>query len=348
MTTHDPSETPLAAILRERIAKHGPITFAEFMRCALYDSQYGYYRPTRSVVGTSGDFYTSVSATPMFGRLLVQVIGHYAAQLGTPLPPVIHEFGAHRGQLRADILEAAPSLTYHTYESHDAWPERLEGCVIANELLDALPFHRVRVVNGQWREQFVGVVNDGLGWVTDELSNAELLEPLEGLPLEYMDGYATEVSLGVRRWLEALATRLERGLVFLFDYGHETDQYFAPHRAEGGLRTFKKHQRGENPFIAIGEQDITCDVNFTDVVAAAERAGLEVVDFMDQGRFFSRQVARVLRGQVPSGSGLPAPSAGETPFTAAFSTEQVRGLMTLTHPAHMGMAFKVVVLRKNS
>lgn len=350
MATSDSPESPLAAIVRELIAKNGPLTFAEFMQHALYDAERGYYRPTRTVVGTGGDFYTSVSATPMFGRLLVQVIDHYSKQRATPLPAVIHEFGAHRGQLRTDILEAAPSLTYHTYESNDAWPAHLEGCVIANELLDALPFHRVQVVNGQWREVYVGLTDGELGWVTGELSNPELLEPLDGLPLEYMDGYTTEVSLGARRWLETLAARLERGLVFLFDYGHETDQYFGPHRSKGGLRTFQRHQRGEDPFVEIGEQDITCDVNFTDVVSTAGRVGFEVVDFTEQGRFFSRQVARVLRGQVPSLGGdatsSGATSVDETPFATAFTPEQVRGLMTLTHPAHMGMAFKVVVLRK--
>src|SRR5690606_41583143 len=105
MTTPEPFNTPLTALLREQIAKQGPLTFAEFMRRALYDAEHGYYRPTRSVVGTGGDFYTSVSATPMFGRLLVQVIAHYATQLGVELPRGIHEFGARRGQLRSDILQ---------------------------------------------------------------------------------------------------------------------------------------------------------------------------------------------------------------------------------------------------
>ncbi len=346
MATSDSSDTPLARLIRERIAKNGPMTFAEFMRHALYDADHGYYRPTRSVVGTAGDFYTSVSATPMFGRLLVQVLGHHVARLASPLPPVIYEFGAHRGQLRADVLAAAPSITYHAYESHDAWPANMTGCVVANELLDALPFHRVQVVGGRWRELFVGLDGDRLCSVEGELSDAELLEPLDGLPLQYMEGYVTEVCLGARRWLETLATRLTRGFVFLFDYGHETEQYFAPHRSNGGLRTFYRHQRGDDPFINVGEQDITCDVNFTDVVAAAERAGFEVVEFTDQGRFFSRQVARVLRGRTPAPNESAPSSAGASPFDTAFTPEEVRGLMTLTHPAHMGMAFKVVVLSK--
>ncbi len=342
MTTEPRTIPTLEAFIRDQIERRGPITFAEFMRYALYDPDRGYYRATRSVVGTAGDFFTSVSATPMFGRLLVQVMEHYAAQLSARLPRVVHEFGAHRGQLRSDVRAIAPDVTYHSYESQDDWPAQLEGYVIANELLDALPFHRLKVVGGRWREQFVGLVDGQFSWVTDDLSHEELLEPLRDLPLEYMEGYSTEVSLGTRRWLETLAARLTCGLVFLFDYGHETEQYFAPHRTEGGLRTFHKHQRGDDPFADVGERDITCDVYFTDVVDTAQRLGFTVVEFTDQGRFFSRQVARSLRRLASDSSA----GSSETPFLAAFSPEEVRGLMTLTHPAHLGLAFKVVVLSK--
>lgn len=339
MTQARSNETPLGASIREQIARSGPITFAAFMQRALYDAEHGYYRTTRGVVGTGGDFYTSVSATPMFGRLLVNVLREQADSFPAPLPLTIHEFGAHRGQLQRDVQAAAPDVAYHTYENQDAWPAKLHGFVIANELLDALPFHRVKVVGREWRERYVGIVDGGLGWVTGELSDPELCEPLAGLPVEYMDGYETEVSLGARRWLEALASRLERGSVLLFDYGHETEDYFAPHRAEGGLRTFSKHQRGDDPFIDIGEQDITCDVNFSDAISTAKRVGFEVREFTEQGRFFSRRVAKILRQATPG-------AAGEASFGGAFTPDQVRGLMTLTHPAHMGMAFKVLMLAK--
>lgn len=333
--THSAS-TELEAQIRNQISQHGPLTFAEFMDRALYDRELGYYRTSRNVVGKSGDFFTSVSATPMFGRMLVSAIEQYAERFQPPLAREFHEFGAHRGQLREDILNAAPALSYRVYDHEDSVPTRLEGVVVANELLDALPFHRVKVVDGRWRELFVGADSDRLGWVVGDLSSAELTSPLEGLPLEYMEGYTTEVSLGVRRWLEGLGARLERGLVVLFDYGHETEHYFAPHRTEGGLRTFFRHQRGDEPFVRIGEQDITCDVNFSDVVETAKRTGFEVLEFCDQGRFFSRQVARLLR----------AGGASDGQTGSAFTPEQVRGLMTLTHPAHLGMAFKVVVLSK--
>lgn len=339
MTQAKPLETPLGALIREQIVRLGPITFAEFMQRALYDTEHGYYRTTRNVVGTRGDFYTSVSATPMFGRLLVNVLQEQSANLAAPLPMTIHEFGAHRGQLQRDVLAAAPDVAYHTYENQDACPAQLQGFVVANELLDALPFHRVVVADGQWRERYVGIVEDGLGWVTGELSTPELGEPLTDLPLEYMDGYQTEVSLAVRRWVETLAQRLERGLVVLFDYGHETADYFAPHRAEGGLRTFSKHQRGDDPFVDIGEQDITCDVNFSDAMVTAMRVGFEVREFTEQGRFFSRRVAKILRQSTSA-------EIGQGGFGSAFTPDQVRGLMTLTHPAHMGMAFKVLVLGK--
>lgn len=344
MTHSQSTANPLEMAIYDQIRRGGPMTFADFVQLALYDREHGYYRTSRSVVGTAGDFFTSVSATPMFGRLLARAMDFYAARLGADLPRVIHEFGAHRGQLRDDIVASVPSATYRTYENSDAWPARLDGFVIANELLDALPFHRLQVKDGRWVEQFVTVVEGRLAWVTGDVSREELLDPLEGLPLQYMEGYQTEVSLETRRWLEMLSDRLQRGLVFLFDYGHETEHYFAPHRAEGGLRTFKQHQRGDDPFLDVGERDITCDVNFSDILATAQRVGFDVVEFTDQGRFFSREVARILRGE----SFGPAEAEGtrERLSATSFTPQEIRGLMTLTHPAHLGLAFKVVVLGK--
>lgn len=344
MTHTQHTAGPLEASIYDKLRSSGPMTFAEFMQLALYDPEHGYYRTSRSVVGTAGDFFTSVSATPMFGRLLARSMAFYAARVNAELPCEFHEFGAHRGQLQADILANAPEAVYRTYENNDTWPTRLEGFVIANELLDALPFHRLQVKDGRWVEQFVSVVDGRFDWVTGDVSREELLEPLDGLPLQYMEGYQTEVSLETRRWLETLAATLQRGLVFLFDYGHETENYFAPHRSEGGLRTFKQHQRGDDPFLDVGERDITCDVNFSDILTTAQRVGFDVVEFTDQGRFFSREVARILRGE--------SLGPGETEGTrqrlssTSFTPQEIRGLMTLTHPAHLGLAFKVVVLGK--
>lgn len=321
--------TALQELVFAEIRHTGRITFARFMQHALYDPEWGYYRASRSVVGKDLDFVTSVSATPAFGRLLAAIATSYAQRLGLLRPLELHEFGAHRGQLRADILNADPNLVYHTYEAGDAWPEEMNGCVIANELLDALPFHRVHVQNGQWQELYVGEIEEGgLGWVSGPLSDPELSRVLSPLPVAHMEGYQTEISLESRRWVKNLGKHLKSGLVMLIDYGHETPAYFAPSRFKGGLRTFHRQRRGDNPFAHLGERDITCDVHFTDVIECASEAGLATWEFAEQGRFLTRHALRLL-----------AQNQG-----APLAPEEVRSLMTLTHPAHFGMAFKVLVL----
>lgn len=325
--------TALQELVFADIRHTGRITFARFMQHALYDPEWGYYRASRSVVGKDLDFVTSVSATPAFGRLLAAIASSYAEHLGLPKPFELHEFGAHRGQLRADILKAEPSLEYRTYEVGDAWPEEMNGCVLANELLDALPFHRVHVQNGQWRELYVGETKAGtLGWVSGPLSEPELAEVLAPLPVAHMEGYQTEISLEARRWIETLGKRLKNGVAVLIDYGHELPAYFAPSRFQGGLRTFQRQRRGDDPFADLGERDITCDVHFTDVIERASQGGLCVWEFAEQGRFFTRHALRLLAQNKD----------------APLAPQEVRGLMTLTHPAHFGMAFKVLVLGRGA
>lgn len=344
--------TALQELVCSEIRRAGRITFARFMELVLYDPQRGYYRASRSVVGTSGDFVTNVSATPEFGRLLALIAERYARRIALPEPLSIHEFGAHRGQLQSDIARAAPHVRYHTYEASDLWPQEIKGCVLANELLDALPFHRVQVCNGRWQEQFVTLDREGqLAWSVGDLSEPELNDALAPLPVEYMEGYSTEISLAARRWVERLSQTLTQGFAILIDYGHETPAYFAPSRFRGGLRTFHRHRRSDDPFADVGERDITCDVHFSDVIESACKNGLSVWEFAEQGRFFMRHAARSLQESLLQVGSLqqallPQPNAdGSALFeNAPMSEKQARGLLTLTHPAHFGMAFKVLVL----
>src|SRR3954471_18599218 len=99
------SVTPLAAKLRARIASDGPITFADFMQAALYDPGHGYYASGRAAIGRKGDFITSVSVGPLFGRLLARQFGAWWEELGRPAPFTLVEQGAHDGRLAADVLD---------------------------------------------------------------------------------------------------------------------------------------------------------------------------------------------------------------------------------------------------
>jgi SAM-dependent MidA family methyltransferase len=155
-------DTPIVGqIQREIVARGGRITFERFMELALYHPQYGYYTGSESSrggsprIGKTGDYFTSVSVGPLFGKLLAKQFLKFREELGHPPEFEVVEFGGHRGQLRADVLAAAPDLRYRIIEAGDPPPESIIGCVFSNEFLDALPVHVVHVKNGTWQEVYV-------------------------------------------------------------------------------------------------------------------------------------------------------------------------------------------------
>lgn len=313
------------------------MSFATFMEMALYGQKTGYYRrPGPSPIGPDGDFVTSVSATPLFGRILARRIAAHRREIGHPAGYTVVEFGAHRGQLQADILAEVPDLDYVTVEVGQAMPDGITGCVLANELLDALPVHRVRVVGGEWRE--LGVVEapgpDGaLVEAPGPLSDPRLATALADLPAHLMEGYTSEVNLRALDWLEAVSGRLTRGLVIVIDYGYERHEYFAPHRHAGTLTAYHRHRRGGDPFTRIGEQDLTAHVEFSSLIARAAELGLRRTAFVEQGRYLLEAGEDLVREIVERDAG-------------AWSRERA-ALQQLMHPDHMGRAFRVLELRRD-
>jgi SAM-dependent MidA family methyltransferase len=260
----------LYAHLRER----GSMTFAEYMELVLYHPELGYYRRPKSPIGVEGDYFTSVSATRLFGRLLACALRPWRDEFGAPF--AVYEFGAHQGQLSQDLSAELPDIEVHSFDVSDPLPNTLRGCVLSNELLDAMPFHRVKVVGGQWQEQYVTLQGSAaeprLGWELGPLSSPELAQHLEPLPRQVMEGYETEVSLRALAWMRDIAQRLQAGIVLSVDYGHDTLDYYSPRRAQGGLRCYHQHQLSADPFAHPGEQDITCDVDFGALHDSAEAA----------------------------------------------------------------------------
>lgn len=323
----------LFELLCERVRERGPMTFADYMEAVLYHPELGYYRRRKSPIGVEGDFFTSVSATRLFGRLLACALRQWQSEF--PGPFTVYEFGAHQGQLSRDLRTELPDVEVRSFDAGDPLPDTLRGCVVSNELLDAMPFHRVKVVSGEWREQYVTLTatpEAGLGWQLGPVSSPELEAELSPLPRHVMEGYETEVSLRALGWTRDIARRLERGIVLSIDYGHDTLEYYSPRRAKGGLRCYRQHQLSDDPFLFPGEQDITCDVNFGSIHQVAADAGLEVVELTDQSRFLLRVGAEVIREIAERDAGELSRDRNE--------------IHLLTHPQFMGPRFKVSVLRK--
>lgn len=325
----------LVTIIHEAIAAAGGrITFARFMELALYHPQHGYYTRGQPRIGRQGDFFTSVSVGGLFGKILARQFALWRAELGDPAEFQVIEYGGHDGRLRADVLAAAPDLDYRLVEVGDDLPHAVTGCVFSNELLDALPVHRVVVRQKRWQEIYVVGTQDGPGFAetTGPLSTPALAAALADLPVEHMEGYRTEINLRALDWLAAVAARLRRGYLLTFDYGFERAEYFAPHRPTGHLQCYHRHRRHNNPYIHVGDQDLTAHVEFSSLIERGRELGLETVAFTDQAHF-------LLEAGQPIIAEIVARTAGHI-------SKERQAIHQLIHPGLMGRVFRVLVQRR--
>jgi SAM-dependent MidA family methyltransferase len=307
--------TPLAAILAERIRSHGPITFAEYMEACLYDPEYGYY--ARADQRPRQDYFTSVDARPLFGRLLARQLREMWTQLGSPSPFSLIEAGAGTGELAAQVLDfvavewsafyqalqyvgversasrraaQAKVLTTHVARGHASSATEIPseiscGCIFSNELLDAMPVHRVMQENGDLREVYVGVGDTGFCEQVGPPSTPELGRYFEEQGVALSDEQHAEVCLEAADWIEAAGRRLHRGFVLMIDYGHEARELYDERHMRGTLLAYEKHRAGEDYFRAPGQQDLTAHVNFSALDLWGQRAGLKRTGLTSQTNF---------------------------------------------------------------
>lgn len=310
--------------LRARIESRGPLTFRDWMEAALYDECEGYYcRSDLPRWGSAGDYRTSPERTPLFASAFAR---HFAAlheQLGSPDHWTILEAGAGAGHFAHAALEALSRDHPRTFaatryvideavaDSRARVEARLSdfvsrfkfgrlgefgpgelgaGVIFSNELLDALPVHRVRRSGGRLLELFVGL--DGAGkfvWIEGEPSTPRLAEYFSEQGIELAEGQSAEVNLAAEEWIAGAARALARGFVITVDYGSEAaelyDQRLRPH---GTLRAFRGHTFCDDPLADAGLQDLTATVNWTRISKAGERAGLRTVSHERQNRFLLR------------------------------------------------------------
>jgi SAM-dependent MidA family methyltransferase len=360
-----PEHDPLVlTLIRDEIARRGPITFARFMELALYAPDIGYYMRDAERIGPRGDYYTSSNLHPLFGELIAKQLIQMAQQLGSG-PVTILEQGAGRGALAFDVVHAlahAPDLPAWTYlivekspamiarqrqllepllaSARVAWADMLpaaplDGCVLSNELVDAFPVHRVVRKDGALREIFVDVAGEGLAECLDAPSTPELAAYLDRVGVTLGEGQQAEINLAAIDWMRAVGRSLRRGFVLTIDYGYPAEELYAPHRKRGTLLAYHRHRAGEAFYERIGRQDLTAHVDFTTLAWAGRAADLEVAGFADQTNFLL---------------GLGAHDAAERLLDAVTDEAErertlasIRGLLD---PHDMGRLFKVLIQRK--
>jgi SAM-dependent MidA family methyltransferase len=337
--------------LRTTILKDGPMPFDDFMLQALYSPEVGYYAKNPSI-GRDGDFYTSVSVGPLFGRLLAQQFFQMWQMLDRPDPFWIVEQGAHDGQLSRDVrgwckTEAPEFFSALRYGIVDGNPvddcvemnlqrhpeNHLVGVFFSNELVDAFPVHVVTFRDGTWQQGCAEVSNHGFVWRYRPLKEPVIERALKERAIPEIEGYTTELSTMATEWMGHVGRIMRRGYVLTIDYGFPSHLYYAPHRTAGTLTAYAKHKRVDDVLANVGEQDITAHVDFTALARTGQQAGLSHLGFVDQQRFLTGIAHDELAGAA-------GPRAGVAEHSRAFQT--------LTHPQHFGTRFHALLQAKDA
>lgn len=307
----------LASIIKSLIRDCGPITFAKFMNLALYHPEYGYYSSGRAKIGKEGDYYTSPYVHPAFGETISRFISRTYDVVDAPVFTVV-EMGAGKGFLALDILDSikksAPNLydriSYLIVERNPhspgegegvlqnhlhkiKWidpysnlkPGSISGVFISNELVDSIPFHRAKFKDGKLFEILVSLAGEGFVEILSEPSSPDLSKYFEGYNIKLEEEQEIEINLEAEKWLRNVASALVRGFIITIDYGCLAPELFNPARMKGTFRCFHRHTISDNPYINIGNQDITADVNFTSLIRVGESLGLNTIKYTTQGQF---------------------------------------------------------------
>lgn len=281
---------PVRAAILEAIRDHGPISFAEYMELALYGEGGFYETPP---VGSEGDFVTNPHVHPVFGELLARAIGDLRAALGEPNLFRLTEVGAGDGTLAVQLIDALGSdrLVYTAVERSPGAREALasimgitvsdvmEGeaddgphLVLAHELLDNLPFRRMRGTPDGPREVRVGLRGERLEEVLTDPGDDLVIAPGRLEP-----GEEAVVSDGALAFVDDLAATLTNGYALLIDYGDVGS-------SGGGTHGYRRHRVVEEPLDMPGDADITSGVDFAVIAARAEAAGLTTFPVVTQHR----------------------------------------------------------------
>ena len=316
------SETPiqinlaLQHTITSKIKQNGAISFAQFMKMALYEPGLGYYSAGLNKIGVDGDFITASELGSLFARCHATV---FADVLAVMNQPVIVELGAGTGQFCVDVLLAMdelnvlPDIYYIVEVSADfkqvqankikLLPSHLqskvrwlnqpptspyEGIVFANEVLDALPVEVFKFENHKYHRLMLecNSANKELVWLESwQDFPQEMEQQLHKMDLSLSEGYRSEFLPHLSAWMASITQNLNKGLVLLVDYGYGRSTYYHPQRSTGTLVCQQRHQASFNPYQNIGLQDITAFVDFTAVAEALTECGFALAGYTTQGDF---------------------------------------------------------------
>ena len=355
----------LIAAIASEIADSGPIPFVRFMELALYHPQFGYYmRSPQERIGRRGDFYTSSDVHPILGQALAKQAEQMYRLLGQPNPFTIVEMGPGKGLLAKHILttcahrypsffehlryvlvDRSPAMRELQRRNLTPWldraalltwmddlanvpPQGLTGLFFSNELVDSFPVHRLQVTATGIEELSVDYRDGKFVECLMPLSSDALVHRLRRMNADWAEGYRTEINLPASEWMKQVAQRLDRGFVLTIDYGHSQQDLYRSDRKHGTFLCYSRQSVNEDPFLLVGEQDMTAHVDFSSLAAAGEEQTLLMTGFTNQMSFLMGLGVEQMIAELEQDS------------------PQFKAAIHLLRPNGMGTTFKVLIQHK--
>mgnify|MGYP001760519007 CR=1 len=355
------SEQHISLVLTEKIRtavteNAGFLPFDDYVRYVLYTPGLGYYSSKETVIGQHADFITAPNLHPIFARTLAHAIAPVLVQS----EGIIYELGAGTGEMAVELLQALPEIKRYAildvspvlkekqravieqkvphYKNKvdflDTLPKKINGFILGNEVLDALPFSLVRKNEGHYEEVGVGLNGyDNLQLKSRPLHDPILLQEADNYLAHVPPPYESELHLEQKALIRTLSQRLETGAALFIDYGFDAAQYYHPDRTTG---TMMLHYRGHSltdPFFYPGLADLTCHVNFSAIAEAAVEGGSDLIGYASQSNvLLNLGIVEFLEQQNPS---------------SLTYIKTAQAIKILINPHEMGELFKIIAFGKN-
>ena len=355
-------------LVREQLIQHintrdGWISFEEFIDFVMYKPGLGYYSAGAEKIGHSGDFTTAPEISKLFGMALANqitpILDHYQS-------PSIIEIGAGTGKLAFDImtqlndyqvnfdryyilelsadlkqrqqsmLSHLPTKTLNKIVWLDSIPmDSIDGVIIANEVIDALPFTRFKIQNGQVYELGISVEDNQLieqPRLADEMLSNTVDSIAKEIGMTFQDGYTSEIRINFGSWFRTIESMLSSGSIFFVDYGYARQEYYDEERTNGSMICHYRNVAHEDPLSNLGIQDISASVDFSQLADVALQRNIEVGFFTSQADFLiNAEILGVIESVIDEGLKMRL-------------TQEVKQLLL---PNQMGEVFKCMLLNKN-
>jgi len=355
-------------LVREQLIQHintrdGWISFEEFIDFVMYKPGLGYYSAGAEKIGHSGDFTTAPEISKLFGMALANqitpILDHYQS-------PSIIEIGAGTGKLAFDImtqlndyqvnfdryyilelsadlkqrqqsmLSHLPTKTLNKIVWLDSIPmDSIDGVIIANEVIDALPFTRFKSQNGQVYELGISVEDNQLveqPRLADEILSNTVDSIAKEIGMTFQDGYTSEIRINFGSWFRTIESMLSSGSIFFVDYGYSRQEYYDEERTNGSMICHYRNVAHEDPLSNLGIQDISASVDFSQLADVALQRNIEVGFFTSQSDFLiNAEILGVIESVIDEGLKMRL-------------TQEVKQLLL---PNQMGEVFKCMLLNKN-